>query len=245
MAALARICLVIAWLGTGLIAACRPSQGSGRSDDVPNASGSGASAALTAPKTLIVVTGTPLQGFPPVFRPPFAGGARVMVEIHMAPLVSADRNGAMEARLAARLPSFADGSIQLLPDGRMRTVWPLRPNVKWHDGAPFTAEDVVFGWQVLLHPELTGQVSPEAAEMDSVEVVDPQTVVITYKSTFYRAVGLETLTLDPLPRHLLTEAFQGDNEAFQRLPYWNSGWVHLGPFRLVEFGLGEEMVFER
>ena len=27
----------------------------------------------------------------------------------------------------------------------MDTTWKLRPNVKWHDGTPFTAEDLVFG----------------------------------------------------------------------------------------------------
>jgi peptide/nickel transport system substrate-binding protein len=227
-----------------LLTACGPSQ---RPDQAasPDAGRAGQAGVPGGPKTITVVTGTPLQGFPPVFRPPFAGGARVMVEIHMAPLVSSDRNGGLEPRLAAKLPSFGEGSIQVLPDGRMRTIWPLRPNVKWHDGAPFTANDVVFGWQVQIDPALPMQVSAEMAEMELVEVLDPLTVAITYKSTYYRAVGLETLTLDPLPHHLLAEAFQGDKEVFQRLPYWTSGWVHLGPFRLVDFGLGEEMVFER
>lgn len=32
----------------------------------------------------------------------------------------------------------------LNPDGTMDTTWKLRPNEKWHDGTPFTAEDLVF-----------------------------------------------------------------------------------------------------
>jgi ABC-type transport system substrate-binding protein len=49
----------------------------------------------------------------------------------------------------------------------------------------------------------------------------------------------------PLPKHLLGEAFQGDKQAFLTLPYWTTEYLHLGPFRLVDYGMGEHPVFSR
>lgn len=43
------------------------------------------------------------------------------------------RNQPREARVAARIPSPDDGTLTVLPDGRMRTVWSLRPEARWHD----------------------------------------------------------------------------------------------------------------
>ena len=34
----------------------------------------------------------------------------------------------------------------------MELTWKLRPNVKWHDGIPLTADDFVFGIQVIKDP---------------------------------------------------------------------------------------------
>src|SRR5581483_1994835 len=43
-----------------------------------------------------------------------------------------------EARLVPQLadavPTVENGLWQLLPDGRMRTTWNLRPGIVWHDG---------------------------------------------------------------------------------------------------------------
>lgn len=50
--------------------------------------------------------------------------------------------------LAERLPSREDGSWTVNPDGTMRTVYHLRPDLKWHDGRGLTASDFVFAWQV-------------------------------------------------------------------------------------------------
>jgi len=72
------------------------------------------------------------------------GGWGGAVEIHSAPLITADYDSrAPIGRLADRVPSLADGTVSLLADGRMRVAYPLRKRVTWHDGAPFTAADLV------------------------------------------------------------------------------------------------------
>jgi peptide/nickel transport system substrate-binding protein len=80
----------------------------------------------------------------PVILPPhFAAGtkdaeaSRVVYE----PLFSVNAEGDFVPILAAELPSVANGGRA--PDGTW-TIWRLKPGVVWHDGAPFTADDVVF-----------------------------------------------------------------------------------------------------
>ena len=72
------------------------------------------------------------------------------------PLVRADVNGQWVPVLVAEMPSRANGGLSA--DGRT-VVWKLKKDVQWHDGKPFTADDVVFNWQYA--------VDPAAAAVDS------------------------------------------------------------------------------
>jgi len=60
------------------------------------------------------------------------------------PLVWENEKGELEGRLAT--------SWEHSPDYRTWTIH-LRPDVKWHDGVPFTAHDVKFTMDLLAHPE--------------------------------------------------------------------------------------------
>ena len=63
--------------------------------------------------------------------------SRVVAE----PLSSIAADGTFIPILAAEIPSFENGGRS--PDGTW-TIWRLKPGVVWHDGKPFTADDVVF-----------------------------------------------------------------------------------------------------
>jgi peptide/nickel transport system substrate-binding protein len=52
--------------------------------------------------------------------------------------------GPLEPRLAEAVPTTDNGMWRVFPDGRMETTWKLRPNIRWHDGVPLTADDLVF-----------------------------------------------------------------------------------------------------
>jgi peptide/nickel transport system substrate-binding protein len=59
----------------------------------------------------------------------------------------------------------------------------LRPNVKFHDGSPFTAEDVVFSLRrPPTIPNSPASFAPSVAGIASMEIVDPLTLKITSKS---------------------------------------------------------------
>lgn len=174
-----------------------------------------------------------------------SSGVLSFTEVYANGLVTSSVTGENEARLAARLPSLADGSVVILPDGRMKTTWQLRPNIKWHDGAPFTAEDIVFTWKVVTHPDVPLAQRGPIRQFDNVEALDPTTAVITWKTTYFQPLELGVKDLLPLPKHLLAEGFAGDKAAFSNLPFWTTEWINVGPFRMVDFGFGENLVFER
>ncbi len=172
------------------------------------------------------------------------GGVNSLTELHSVGLVTGGDDSPLQLRLAAQLPSFEDSSVELLADGRMQTTWRLRPDALWHDGHPFTADDVVFGSQVFLDPAM-GMRTPNLAQIERVDALDPHTIRVFWKSTYFKALNLGVKELGPLPAHLLKETYLADRERFQNLPYWTSEYVQLGPFRLIEFGLGESLTFER
>jgi len=61
-------------------------------------------------------------------------------------------------------------------EDRLTVTFTLRPDVLWHDGSPFTAEDVKFTFDNLMAEESTASVKSELFTIDSVEVVDDLTV---------------------------------------------------------------------
>src|SRR5712672_4553349 len=64
-------------------------------------------------------------------------GSRIFYE----PLAGWDNDGNLVPMLAAEIPEIENGGIA--PDG-MSVTWKLKKDVQWHDGYPFTADDVVF-----------------------------------------------------------------------------------------------------
>ncbi len=77
----------------------------------------------------------------------------------------------------------------------------LRKNVKWQDGKPFTADDVLFTYKVLRDPNTATPYSDTLGPVDKVEALDPYTVRVTYKEPF--APALEAWGMGVIPKHLL------------------------------------------
>jgi len=195
-------------------------------------------------KTLTIAGGLANLGFA-VWNASNAGHLHSVENVHSVGLVNVDQNGNLEERLAVKTPSLDDQTIAVLPDGRMQTIWKLRPNVVWHDGTPFSADDLVFTWRMMNTAGIPVFTATSVRNMESMEAPDPLTLVITYKSTYYQASTLVLQDFWPVPRHVLGDALQGDTEAFLNHPYWTTEYIQMGPFRLVDYGLGESIAFER
>jgi len=81
------------------------------------------------------------------------GGAYSFAELYMQGLVTSGvQNSAPEPRIAAELPSLDRGTAQVMPDGKMRVTWKIRPDARWADGTDLTSKDYAFGFEALKDP---------------------------------------------------------------------------------------------
>lgn len=175
-----------------------------------------------------------------------AGGAPQVTEIAHNYLAFTDGKSTYQPGVAEELPSLERGTWKLLPNGAMETTWKLRANVRWHDGRPLTADDVVFGWEVFSDGNLPLRLDAALQSIDTVTAVDQHTVLVRWKRPYPGADGLVRGTLEPLPRWILEDALRrGDADAFLNHPYLTTEWVGLGPFKLVSWSQGSHIEFAR
>jgi peptide/nickel transport system substrate-binding protein len=158
--------------------------------------------------------------------------------ITLEPLASFDQNGEMIPFLAAEIPTLENGG--LAEDGRSVT-WQLKSDLKWSDGEPFTAEDVVFTHEFITNPDVGATTAGTYEVIESVEAIDPQTVKVTFKEAnpawYLTFVGTEGMIL---PKHIF-EQYKGVNS---RQAPANLKAVGTGAFRVVEFKPGDTVVYE-
>jgi peptide/nickel transport system substrate-binding protein len=84
-----------------------------------------------------------------------------------ATLMVRDGQGTPQPQLAQALPQLNSDTWRVHADGTMETTYKLKPSLTWHDGAPFTAEDLVFAWQVHRDPRYGPTVGTPGAPPDS------------------------------------------------------------------------------
>src|SRR5882762_7105395 len=71
-------------------------------------------------------------------------------------LTAAAPDGSPRGVLALEVPTVANGSVRLTPDGAMTVRWTLRPDLRWSDGTPLTSADIRFTWRsVMTDPRAT------------------------------------------------------------------------------------------
>src|SRR5438552_4083738 len=141
--------------------------------------------------------------------------------------------------LAEEVATLDDGRWKVFPDGRMETTWKLRAQARWHDGEPFTAEDLLFTFQVGNDKEVALGSLPGYQSLDKVMAPDAQTIVATWHQPFIDADQLFSPRFSiPLPKHLLGQTYQENKAGLLDLPYWTSDFIGTGPFRVTSFVRG-------
>lgn len=111
------------------------------------------------------------------------------------------------------------------------TVWiyHLRSGIRWHDGVPVTAHDVVFTIDLWDRPAVLPFAPWGGIGNRKAEAIDDTTLVITYRSEGnYGRPPLDTYKTY-LPHHLLAEL---DPEEFDRWDFWSHP-VGNGPYRFA------------
>jgi peptide/nickel transport system substrate-binding protein len=127
-------------------------------------------------------------------------------------------------------------SWQFSPDC-LELTWKLKPGIKWHDGRPFTAEDVLFTYQTMINPKTPTAYKEDFLAVKHAEVVDPHTFRVTYAKPLAKAV--QSWGMWMLPKHLL-EKYVADGK-LKESPE-NSRPVGTGPYRFQEWKSGEKVV---
>jgi len=159
-----------------------------------------------------------------------------------ANLTALDDKSNLVPRIAEKIPSVSDGDWVVLPGGGMEVTWKLKPNVYWHDGTPLTAEDFVFGHEIINDPDLAAEPLGPSPNVSQVRAPDAHTVVMTWKSqsSFGNVNGHDGIPA--LPKHVLEPSYRaGDKTAFENSPFWKDQWVGLGPYKLTQWQLGSFM----
>ncbi len=153
--------------------------------------------------------------------------------ITLEPLASYDEQKRLIPFLAEEIPSPAK-------DGKSVT-WKLKKNIKWSDGEPFTAEDVLLTYEFIKNPK-TGSTSLNYyQQIKTVEALDKHTVKITFNSANPAwetpFVGTQGMII---PKHIYQQ-YQGEKA---RQASANLKPVGTGPYRVIDFKPGDLVVYE-
>ena len=163
-----------------------------------------------------------------------------MSSLTMGWLVKYDRHNNPAPELTTAVPTLQNGGIS--SDG-LTITYHLRKNVKWSDGAPFNADDVVFSFRTVLNPA-TNVVSRTGFDLiTKIDEPDPYTVVLHLKQKYasYAGTFLSSGGANPcvLPKHLLGKLSNINNAPYNALP------VGIGPFKYAEWKRGDSVVLVR
>ncbi|MGH6623899.1 MAG: peptide ABC transporter substrate-binding protein [Burkholderiaceae bacterium] len=169
-----------------------------------------------------------------LLQPHFANGTKDQEgsRIFYEPLASWDKDGNLVPILAAEIPTPQNGGV--LEGGKV-VRWRLKQGVKWHDGAPFTADDCVFTWEYARDPA-TAAVTSGVYKDVTVVKVDPHTILVSFKkATPFWATAFVAAEGMVIPKHV----FGPYIGAKSREAPGNLKPVGTGPYKFVDFKPGD------
>lgn len=178
-------------------------------------------------------------GEPQLLNPVFdqSPEAEEMYNLIYSGLISENALSELEPDLVQVVPTASNGMVKMAADGSMTVTYRLRPDLKWQDGQPLTAEDILFTWQAHTDPRIKYPPTPGYEQISRVEVIDD----LTAKVHFYKAYGnYYHLFRHLLPRH----SFRSKYWKFSPEHPYNKHPVGSGPFVLRQWKQGESAMLD-
>ncbi len=167
---------------------------------------------------------------------PLLGEQQIEVDLSMfwaGYLFNWDDRNEFVPELATDVPTTKNGGIS--PDG-LAFTYHLRKGVKWQDGAPFSADDVIFTWQAVMNPRNNVQTRTGYDLVSAIDKKDDYTIVVHLKKRWAPFVNtFFTMSSTPypiLPKHLLAQYPDINHVAYNIKP------VGTGPFIVQEYQKG-------
>lgn len=112
----------------------------------------------------------------------------------------------------------------------------LEEGVKWHDGQPFTADDVKFTIEAIMNPDNGSENAPNYEDVEEINVIDDYTVSFKLKAP--NVAFLDYMTMAILPKHLL------EGEDMQESDFFRNP-VGTGPYKLERWDDGQAVILKK
>jgi peptide/nickel transport system substrate-binding protein len=215
----------LALLASLSVGACRAGDnGGGLAESVPEAERYGGTAVVGAYGDLQSMNGLTSSDY---------NANSIQRDLLFMPLVKYDENRELVPWLAERWEA-----VQVSPDS-IEVTWYLRRDIRWHDGQPTTAHDVVFTFDRMVDPRTAFPNHERMARYSrNAQLVDDYTVRMRLSP---HSEYLDIWYFTPImPRHILGDVPPDQllQHPFQHEPVGN------GPFRFVRRVPGQEWIFE-
>ncbi len=190
------------------------------------------SAAGQTPTLHVALPGQP-NTLNPLLGPQFY--ENYVYEAIFSGLTVIDNRGNVIPDLAIAVPTIANGGVSR--DGRT-LIYRLRPNLKWQDGVPLTADDVAFTFGLMRDPKTGFPTTSEYENVESVSARDPRTVVVRLKrpdADIVAEIFVNGQNGSIVPRHVLQGVADIHRTAFNERP------VGSGPYAVDAWHRGSDI----
>ncbi|WP_316174176.1 MULTISPECIES: peptide ABC transporter substrate-binding protein [unclassified Bradyrhizobium] len=178
---------------------------------------------------------------PTLLNPHFAIGTKDQeaCRLFYEPLAGWDADGNLVPILAAEIPTKENGSLAA---DYTWVIWKLKQGVKWHDGQPFTADDVIFNWQYAVNPDTAAVSIGSYKSLKSVEKIDDHTVKLTFvQPTPFWADPFVAAFGQIIPKHVFADYIGGKSREAPA----NLKPIGTGPYMYVDFKPGDSIAGKR
>lgn len=172
---------------------------------------------------------------------PLVGNQQIdsdLAELWGSMLLQLDDRDRLVPDLASEVPTLANGGVSR---GGLTIAYHLRRGVRWQDGAPFSAADVVFTWHAIMNPRNNIPSTVGYDDVARIATPDPFTLIVRLKRPYAPFVatffGPSSTPYPVLPAHLLARY-----RDINRIPF-NSQPVGTGPFIVEHWQRGSALVF--
>ena len=125
-----------------------------------------------------------------------------------------------------------------ISEDKMKFNFKLRKDVKWHDGKPFTAEDVKFSFDILFEDKFNTITTRAFFEgIDRVEIVNDHEVNIIAKDKSYKNFDVVAGSLKIYPKHFYSQD--------KPKSFFNKNLLGTGPYKLELYNRGNRIVLKQ
>jgi len=148
--------------------------------------------------------------------------------------------------MVAEVPTLDNGLVTTNDAGNTVVTYKLREGMKWSDGEPITSADCQLTHEIYMDPT-TGSVQRGAYPdvVESFEVVDDLTYVLTYNTPFPDFQSNAYATCGLFPEHIFRPILEAEGN-FDNAPFFSGeGVVGYGPYKFDEWTVGSQITLTK